>query len=82
MILGRLHQAGIKAMTKPGTGGAGIGWAAGRARSIYVNAQDFDRAQKVLFGHGAAKKSDPDHRATGQPRIGKVRAVLRRLIGR
>lgn len=59
MIIGRLNEAGIKAMTKPGTGDRGLGWSAGSPRRIYVRARDLERAEKVLGIHRAP--SHPVH---------------------
>ena len=36
MICGLLADAGIRSMTKPGSGGIGLGWNASYRRSIYV----------------------------------------------
>jgi hypothetical protein len=48
MIVGLLKEAGIKAMTKPGTGASGLAWGAAQQRGIYVLAGDLERAQEAL----------------------------------
>jgi hypothetical protein len=48
MIVGLLKEAGIKAMTKPGTGATGLAWGAAQQRGIYVLAGDLERALVAL----------------------------------
>ena len=48
MILSVLEEAGIKAMTKPGTGTSGFGWSADMPRRVYVRAEDLDSAREAL----------------------------------
>ncbi len=48
MICGLLSDAGIRNLTKPGTGSRGLGWAAGGHRWIYVEEADLERAREVL----------------------------------
>jgi Putative prokaryotic signal transducing protein len=74
MILGLLKGAGIKAMTKPGTGGGGLGWSAGRQRAIYVRAGDLDRAHQALGQHPhSPHPADPDPVPNPKRRFGFLR---------
>jgi hypothetical protein len=60
MICGLLADAGIRSMTKPGSGGIGLGSSASYRRSIYVRDDDLVRAREVLrvVGQGTDKAND------------------------
>jgi hypothetical protein len=48
MICGLLSDAGIRSLTRPGTGSGALGWTADGRRRIYVREADLERAREVL----------------------------------
>ena len=60
MICGLLADAGLRSMTKPGSGGIGLGWNASYRRSIYVRDDDLVRAREVVkvVGQGTDNADD------------------------